>query len=263
MALNRNDPETIRRYLLGQLAEENVQEIEQRLLAEDDLFQELEVAEDELVDEYVAGELTPPDRAAFEGYFLSIPERAQNLTFARALLTHVSKKTALEAARPQPVSPAGLSWFEGLSLAWTRQTLMLRIATIAVAILVVAGSFVLIRSNLYSSRSYATVALSLSANNRASGGQATKVKLPLGADVLRLYLNLPEASSQANTYRVELLQENGETRNIEKVTQEGKSIVIEIPASQLAAGQYAFRVSVIKPDGKTERLGGSYLLTAE
>lgn len=263
MALNRNDPETIRQYLLGQLAEENVQELEQRLLAEDDLFQELEIAEDELVDEFLAGELSPTDRAAFENYFLSTPERKQSLSFASALHNHVSKKTALEAGRPQTFPPAGLTWLEGLSLAWARQTQMLRIATVAVALLVVAGAFVLIRSNFYSSRSYATIALNLTANNRAAGGQTTKVRQPLGADVLRLYLNLPESSSQATTYRVELLQENGETRNIEKVSQEGKSLVIEIPASQLAAGQYAFRVSIVKPDGTTERLSGSYLLTVQ
>ena len=45
MTLNRNDLIMIRQYLLGQLEEEQQQVIEQRLLTEDDFFEELEVTE--------------------------------------------------------------------------------------------------------------------------------------------------------------------------------------------------------------------------
>ena len=78
------------------------------------------------------------------------------------------------------------------------------IAVIAAVLVVIVGAVWLVRPR-YSPQSYATVTLTISYNNRAESSQATKVKLPLGADALRLYLKLPDASDPAMPYRVELL----------------------------------------------------------
>ena len=91
MALTRNDLITIRQYLLGQLGEEGQQDIEQRLLREDDLFQELEIAEEELIDEYVDQALSTAERKQFESYFRSTSERESKLEFATALHRYLSK----------------------------------------------------------------------------------------------------------------------------------------------------------------------------
>ena len=262
MALNRNDLNSIRQYLLGQLTEGEQRDVEERLLTDDDLYEELEIAEDELVDEYIAEELTPAERERFEQYFLSAPEREQQLRFARTLHRFASKKTVGDDAKERSVLPAGLTWLERTRLAWTSQSQLFRIAAVAAVVVIIVGALWFVRPR-YSPQTYATVTLTISHNNRAESGQATKVKLPLGADALRLYLKLPDASDPAMRYRVELLRETGETTSIERVAVIELSAVVEIPAAQLARGQYALNLYMIKPDGTQQRISGSYFLTLE
>src|SRR5262245_10784073 len=85
--------ERLRRYLLGQLAEDALEAIEKDLLVNDELFEELLVAEDELVDEFLTGELGPDERLAFEKHFLVTPERHDKLKFGRAFKRHLSAQT--------------------------------------------------------------------------------------------------------------------------------------------------------------------------
>jgi hypothetical protein len=263
MALNHNDLNTIRQYLLGQLAEVEQQEIEQRLLVEDDLFQELEMVEDELVDEYLAEDLITADRQGFEQYFLATPERQNALRFATSLHRHAAKKTASQIVEERSPSPPGMSWMEGFRVALTRQSQWFRFATVAAVLAIVIGGLWFVSPNRYIPQSYATVILTSSHSNRGESDQATKVKLPLGADALRLYLKLPEASEQATRFRVELLKENGETNSIRQVALLDQSAVVEIPAAQLSRGQFALNVYILKPDGSEQRIGGSYFLTVE
>jgi hypothetical protein len=263
MAVNSDDLKTIREYLLGQLAEEEQQALEQRLLTEDDLFQELEIVEDELVDDFVAEELTANERAQFEQYFLSSPERQQDVRFAAGLHRYVAGKT--DPAGETSISPAApeLTWQERVRIAWTSQTQLLRIAAIAATVVIIAGVFWLVRNNRQLPQTYATFTLTLSKNNRADSEPATEVKLPLNADAARLYLKLPEPVDQSARYRVELLKDTGEATAINSVALLDNSAVVEIPAAQLARGQYALKVYVVKPDGTDQRINGSYFLSVK
>ena len=92
----RGDGSTMKRYLLGDLAEEQCEQLEERLLTEDETFQELLLVENELVNDYVSGELAGSDREKFSNHFLSTPERRQKLEFASALRRYVSETTAAE-----------------------------------------------------------------------------------------------------------------------------------------------------------------------
>ena len=74
MALNHNDQTRIRQFLLGRLSETEQQKLEERLMIEDDLFQELEISKSELVEEYCANELNHEDNQWFERNFLASPE---------------------------------------------------------------------------------------------------------------------------------------------------------------------------------------------
>ncbi len=263
MTLNRNDLIMIRQYLLGQLEEGQQQAIEQRLLTEDALFEELEVSEGELFDEYVANELTPDDRKQFEQYFLSTPERQRELRFATDLRQYVAKKTASDEATERSVSLPRGPRPEPTPLAWLGQTQLFRIAAIAAFVLVIAGGLWFTRLDRHPPTSYATFTLTIGNNNRADGGQATEINLPLAADAVRLYLKLPEALDQATRFRVELLKDSGETINIEKVARVEQAAVVELPAAQLSRGQYALKLYVVKSDGTEQRVNGSYFLSVK
>src|SRR4030095_8255919 len=92
----RGDGSIIRRYLLGDLAEEQCEDLEERLLTDDETFQELLLVEDELVNDYVSGELPSVDREKFRNHFLCTPDRRQKLEFAGALRRYVSETTAVQ-----------------------------------------------------------------------------------------------------------------------------------------------------------------------
>jgi len=72
----------IGQYLLGQLGDSEQQQLEERLMTQDDLFEQLQVLEDELIDEYLKNTLSVQDREDFEKHFLSAPERRKKLRFA-------------------------------------------------------------------------------------------------------------------------------------------------------------------------------------
>jgi hypothetical protein len=81
---------SMKKYLLGELAESVQQELEQRLMTSNEYFEELLVAEDELVDEYLHGALSAHEQEKFDNHFLCTPERREKLMFSRSLQRYVS-----------------------------------------------------------------------------------------------------------------------------------------------------------------------------
>src|SRR5436305_30769 len=91
----RRDEETqaVRQYLLGNFSEEVRRLLEERLMTEDGSYEELLLSEEELIDDYVSGELSDAERLKFEEHFLCTPERQRQLSFAQALSRYASNAT--------------------------------------------------------------------------------------------------------------------------------------------------------------------------
>jgi CHAT domain-containing protein len=103
MALDSKDRQEVRLYLLGRLKPERPsQQIEERILIEQDFYEELLVIEDEVIDEYLSNELSTDEREAFEQYFLKTPERIRKLRFARAFSKYVADASQTNST-PAPV----------------------------------------------------------------------------------------------------------------------------------------------------------------
>src|ERR1043166_8772072 len=83
----------IRSYLLGEADEGERQAVETMILTNDELFEELLVVEDEVIDAYLNQKLNPEVRSRFEKYFLATPERFEQLQFARVFDRYVSSQT--------------------------------------------------------------------------------------------------------------------------------------------------------------------------
>jgi len=77
--------------LLGRLAQAEEEEVELRLLAVADYGVELDIVTDELIDEYLEGELPTTDKKQFEEYFLKSQVRQDKLGFALALKKRKAK----------------------------------------------------------------------------------------------------------------------------------------------------------------------------
>jgi CHAT domain-containing protein/lipopolysaccharide biosynthesis regulator YciM len=83
MSANRDDYR-IRQYLLGQLTGEEREEFERRLFAEDELFEQLQTAEDDLVDDYLTGDLSENEVALFQKNFLVGSKREREVRIGKA-----------------------------------------------------------------------------------------------------------------------------------------------------------------------------------
>ena len=92
IAERRQNEMQLRRYLLGQAAEEEQRAIEHSLLSNQEYFDHLLRCEEELIDEYACGAMQGADKECFEKYFLATPERRENLAFAQALHRYLASQ---------------------------------------------------------------------------------------------------------------------------------------------------------------------------
>ena len=84
--VNLEEQKAIRDYLLGALSDKSeMRRIEEKILLEDDFVEELSIAEDQLIDEYLDGALNASEEKSFDQYFLNAPERKQKLRLIRNL----------------------------------------------------------------------------------------------------------------------------------------------------------------------------------
>ena len=95
MAGKTQEGAQLTRFLLGGASEAERERIEAEFFADDDAFQEMLVAEDDLIDDYARGELSAEQRKQFEERFLTSSEGRERVHFARAFAA---------ANGPQPVT---------------------------------------------------------------------------------------------------------------------------------------------------------------
>ncbi len=248
--------EDIRRYLLGDVSPEVQRTVEERLLTEESFLEELSSIEEELIHDYVGGDLSADDRERFERHFLSTEDRRRRLRFALALARYTSEKGLAK-------THAGPTLAERLRAFWRGRPLMLRAAAAVAAVAILAGAWWFSFPRTPSQKIFATLTLNITAGNRAEGAQAGKVRLPLKEDALKISLALPEGSTKASGYRVELVDESGAKENLEIIERDEKSVSVVVPSARLARGQYALRLYTSSAGGAEERVPGNYFFTAE
>jgi hypothetical protein len=79
------DPRLLR-YLLSELPDPERTQLEDEYLGDDETFEKLVAAEEELIYTYVRGGLSPSQRSAFELLFLHMPDRRSRVEFANAFI---------------------------------------------------------------------------------------------------------------------------------------------------------------------------------
>jgi len=112
-------PETekrIVRYVLGQLAGPELDELEEQLLADEAFFEQVEAVEAEVCDDYVAGRLSAADRSAFDARLPGNPDLQRRVAFARALAASAPQTTRMAtwwwaAAAALALATASGLWF--------------------------------------------------------------------------------------------------------------------------------------------------------
>ena len=245
MALNKQDEARIRDYLLGHLSDEEQEKIEQRLMIEDDLFDELEISKGELIEEYCAGELSHHDHEWFAQHYLASNEGRQSHAAA----------VALNALKCPVSAPRKLTWLERLQKFFNAHRLTVAVATSTALLIIVAAIFL---SRPATSTSYAFTLTSTVSHRSSSDARYFKVPLKPEVGELRITLQLPDGVARGTDYRVEL-DDRGDIRSLKPVSHNANSVVVVIPTKSVRENLYALRVYAVKPDGTEELIPGEYL----
>ncbi|HEX8289415.1 MAG TPA: hypothetical protein VF556_15545 [Pyrinomonadaceae bacterium] len=77
-------------FLLGKLSDEEQTRIEADFFNSNPAFENILIAENELIDAYVTGNLSPDDRTRFENRLLLNPQQKQRVEFAKTLIEYSS-----------------------------------------------------------------------------------------------------------------------------------------------------------------------------
>jgi hypothetical protein len=94
------------RYLLGELSENEQEQIEQSYFTDEALFEHLGVVEDELIDNYVRNGLSTLQREQFEKNFLCSPERHGRVELAEILQEFAARNSTRRIASSLEKNPA-------------------------------------------------------------------------------------------------------------------------------------------------------------
>lgn len=76
----------MRRFLLGEMHEDERSAFEKNFVADEELFEKLRVCEDELIESYVRGTLKETSRKEFEKCFLTTAKRRERVDFTRRMI---------------------------------------------------------------------------------------------------------------------------------------------------------------------------------
>lgn len=263
----------VRKYLLGTLSEESRRGVEERLMTEEAFLEELTLVEGELIDDYVDGRLDEEERAGFERHFLSTEERRAQLRLTRALGRYATtavetREAAAEgeaAAPPKTTGPAIRTaaptagerlraFWGGRSTAWRAGLAFAAVACLAVLVWLAVPR---------SPRTFSSLTLVAGAGERAGGVEVPRVRLPLGADALRITLTLPAGTPPADSYRAEMLTlGDGRIEAVEVAGHDGRAVTVVVPEDRLARGRYAVRLYA-SGGGGVVRVGDGYVFDAE
>jgi hypothetical protein len=105
------DDALIKRYLLGDTSPEEQEQLEQRLLIDEEFIEQLSMTRTDMVDDYVFANLSAKEREQFEKYFLSTPEHRQMLKTAGALASRFEEVGRNIAATVSASSQAPVPYY--------------------------------------------------------------------------------------------------------------------------------------------------------
>lgn len=124
-------------YLLGDLSEEEMIGVEERLFTNDKYYERLLAVEDDLRYDYLQGRLSKRERLAFEKRFLPFAEDRRKLDFASALLTKTAE--IAEAKRTGAELREKKTFWQSIIAAFSQRRLALAIASVMVLVALIAS----------------------------------------------------------------------------------------------------------------------------
>ena len=141
------DNKIIIQYLLRQLSQQEQERFEERYFGDHNLFEQMLIIRDELIEDYLSGQLAVEDRMHFERYFMASPQQRQRVELARQLAQSTPQPSvttwptpAVETSEPIPLRTPLMT-----SRHLDRIT-VLQVLLAATIVLLFLGGYLLVRS---------------------------------------------------------------------------------------------------------------------
>jgi hypothetical protein len=256
------DKEEIRAYLLGTLDPALKTNLEESILFAPEIYEELLIVEEELIDHYLADGLSKLERQQFETHFLITAERQSHLRFGQLLKRYVNShpdqvSAAAATSHVEKDAPAPKPFEFSPSLAGSRPLMTFCIAGVVLAGMVLLGWLTYKRPLARPAQSHAepVVVVTLAPGSITTGANtARQVNVPPKGYNLKLELELKNASFR--NYRFELFRENKSVQTSEALPIQAKGqqyvIPLTITGEVLSPGEYQVKLSGVLDSGADE-----------
>jgi anti-sigma factor RsiW len=231
------DRDQLIQYLLHQMPEEERAALSEQWFTAPELHEALQLAEAELLDAYVRGELPVDERRQVEEHLLGSESQRGKLAFAHALHAAMLARSRARHTRWFGLAAAGVM----IALVGTTVWYARGVAQVSSLLERAAPSRQL------RPLSSAVYALRVSPDSLRGAGEQNRLKLPKAAEILRLDFEF-ERADQAPDYSA-VVSHAGQTVWSEqgiRGSPRGPAFVVPvwIPANVLAAGVYSVELSV-------------------
>jgi len=211
----------IRQYLLGELNENDQEQLEQRVITNPDYKEEVLITEEELLEEFVNGTLSLRELESFNKMYSSSPAQRRKVKIAQALNRHASERTPV--VQPMVQKKRAKSLIELFS---TKNRFHQLSLAALIIVLVIGGSI---------------LAYWLLSQQRSAAYEALLKLNQFGSELLQ-----PDSSVVSATLPPLLFRGTGEPRNI-SITKQTRTVQLRLPDP--SGGTYSFRAILRRSDG--------------
>lgn len=261
--------EKIKQYLLGSLAADEAREMDSRIIAEPDLEAEFLLAEDDLMDDYLDGILSPSDAELFRRNFLVSGERLSALRHL-ALLKKYAQAAAVSLKDEKTAGAIGSAgWLDNLKSIFRLNTVQVKAVFALLLVCAAIGvGWRLIsyeRGDQFSTRAYEeslrlnrqdlsdlaglanVYQTSLTAGAYRNSGTAAPLLAEKFNNTVLFRLLLPPLDADDALFDVRLIAGQKEVLKLEGIgaykNPDGQELRVLFPASVVAKGDYRIEVS--------------------
>jgi hypothetical protein len=248
--------EEMRAYLLGTLDSTLKSELEEKILYAPEIYEELLMVEEELIDQYVAGGLSQLDQQHFETNFLITAERQNNLRFGQLLKRFLNSHSDADPAAAVKTAPAPKPFMFSPTLVNSRPLITFCIAGVVLLGLALVGWLTVRRTPARATRQQTepVVVVTLAPGSITTGSNIAKqVNVPPKGYNLKLELELKNASFR--NYKFELFRENKPVQSSAALPIEAKGEQYVIPLTitgDVLPGDYHVKLSGVSETGADE-----------
>jgi hypothetical protein len=251
----------IKRYLLGELNEDDREQVEQGLITDRKFLDEVLMVEEELLEDYVSGLLPQHERDLFLKNYLSSPRQRQKLRIAHALDKYVAQSTV-----PAPTLTAAQSWLQRLIYSLGLHKSLAQLSWAVLVLIVFAGTWWIVstwrdkskleaelirlngpESSVLEADSTVAQAVLLPLNLREAGSMPA-VTVTNQTQVVQL--KIPVSSEPEQNYQAVLRDSGGQ--EIVRVSQlaprevgNERMVILQLPAIIVQPGEYVINVEAV------------------